>query len=454
MPNYPTLRFSLFTLFTLGAVVFLASCKNPAAPREPNKFTSQATFIRRLDSIRVENAIITLSGGAMRNALSLPSGDLLFVGELQRTGSLFRSAFVIRTNALGGVRWAKTYTDSIETLNAITPIAGTGDFVASGSVFSGFNQTSGYALRIDSLGNMRWSRVFTDSSRSARFAGAVSQPNGNLWLYGQTRRTLSTGFSLFINDGFVVKIDANGQPLFQRRLRSLGSLSNTAGADIGFNSGVSFGESVILAGYYTPIYDFVKSGIRRLVARDLYLLTFNAAGDTTKSFLYDAQYPAGDVIDQSVSYNGKLNTADEAFTILPMPDGNFAVFGRTNSTLFILFVNSSLTSVLERLTLPNVASRSLSQVMLSRDGHFVFVGASTEKITFEGTRSPAPGGRDVYIAKMSVQGNLLWEITQGTSLDDEGLSIQQTADGGYIITGTSNDKPLLLKVDERGLLAD
>lgn len=184
------------------------------------------------------------------------------------------------------------------------------------------------------------------------------------------------------------------------------------------------------------------------------MLTFNSAGDTTSRFLYDAQYPAGDVLDQSVSYNGKLNTADEAFTILPMPDGNFAVFGRTNSTLFILFVNSSLTSVIERLTLPNVASRSLSQVMLSRDGHFVFVGASTEKITADGLRSPAPGGRDVYIAKMSVQGNLIWEITQGTSLDDEGLSIQQTADGGYIITGTSNDKPLLLKVDERGLLAD
>jgi hypothetical protein len=446
-------RIFFFVLFALGGVAFIGSCKNPAAPREPNKFASQATFLRRLDSIRVDNTTILLSSGSMRNALSLPSGDLLFVGEVRPPSQLFSQAFVIRTNALGGVRWARLYTDSIQTLNSIIPI-GNGEFIASGSIFSGFNQTSGYALRLDSLGNVRWARAFADEARSARFTGSVLLDPNRLLLYGQTRRTLSTGFSLFINDGFVVACDLIGNILFQRRLRTLGSFSNTAGADIGFNSGLQVSGGAILAGYYTPIFDFVKAGIRRLVAPDLYLLRFNANGDSTAALLYDAQYPAGDVLDQSVSFNGKLTTADEAISIAPMPDGNYAVYARTNSTFYVLIVNASLTGILRQFPLPSSATYSLSEMTIGRDGSFVFVGTSTEKITFEGNRSPAPGGRDVYIAKYSAQGARLWEITQGTSLDDVGFSIRETIDGGFVITGESNSKPLLLKVDERGLLAD
>ncbi len=446
-------RTSLFLLLAIGAIAFVASCKNPAAPREPNKFASQATFLRRLDSIRIENTTILLTRGVARNALSLPSGDLLFVGEVQRPGSLFRSAMVIRTNALGGVRWSKLYSDSIETLNDIVPTSNS-EFIASGSIFTGENQTGGYAMRLDSLGNERWSRTFTDSPRQLRFSGAVAQANGNVLFYGQTRRTISGQFSLFINDGYVAVCDPSGNLLLQRRIQSVGSLSNTPGADIGFNRGIALGQDIVLAGFYTPIYDFVKSGIRRLVAPDLYLLRVNASGDTLSSFLFDAQYRAGDVLDQSVSFTGKLNTADEALGIVQQPDGNFAVFARTNSTLYILVVNESMNGVVRRVLFPNVPSRSLNQINVTRDGNFILVGASTERITREGIRSPAPGGRDVYIAKYASQGNLLWEITQGTPLDDEGLTIQQTIDDGYIITGTSNNKPLLLKVDERGLLAE
>ncbi len=452
MMNTSAFRTFLFLLLAIGAIAFVASCKNPAAPREPNKFASQATFLRRLDSVRVENTTILLTRGTARNALSLPSGDLLFVGELQRLGSLFQSAFVIRTNALGGVRWSRLYTDSIETLNSIVALGN--EFIAAGSIFTGANQTGGYALRLDSLGHERWSRTFTDSPRQLRFSGAIAQADGNVLLYGQTRRTISAPFSLFINDGYVALCEPNGNLRFQRRIQSVGSLSNTAGADIGFNDGIAIGQAAILAGFYTPIFDFVKSGIRRLVATDLYLLRVNATGDTTSSFLFDAQYPAGDVFDQSVSYNGKLNTADEALGIVQQPDGNFAVFARTNSSLYILVVNASLSGVVRRIVFANIPSRFLNQMNLTRDGSFIFVGSSTERITREGLRSPAPGGRDVYIAKYSLQGDLLWEITQGTPLDDEGLTIQQTIDGGYIITGTSNNKPLLLKVDERGLLAE
>lgn len=444
-----TFRTSLFLLLVMGSVGLIGSCKNPTAPREPNKFASQATFIRQLDSIRVNNSTILLSGGVARNALSLPSGDLLFVGEVQRPGSLFRSALVIRTNALGGVRWANLYTDSIETLRSIVPVSN-GEFIAMGSIFSGDGQTRGYAFKIDSLGNQVWSRVFKNS----RFSGGSRLSNGNVLLFGQTRRVISVQPSRFVDDGDLSLIDLNGNILSEQNIRSLGSQRNIPNTPIAFNSSIAMTAEVVLAGLYTPFFDFVKGGFQRVLAPDLYLLRLNASSDTTGSFIFDAQYPAGDVLDESVSFAGKLNTSDEALSIFQLPDGNFAVYARTNLQFYILILNSSLSAVVQRIIPPDISSLSPSMMSVTLDGNFIFVGTSTQKITFDGRRSPAPGGTDVYIAKYSSQGNLLWEITQGTPLVDAGLNIVPTVDGGYVITGTSNDKPLLLKVDERGLLAE
>ncbi len=91
-----------------------------------------------------------------------------------------------------------------------------------------------------------------------------------------------------------------------------------------------------------------------------------------------------------------------------------------------------------------------SSVVMTDDGGFLLTGD---------TRSYGPGGYDIWIIKTDKYGNEQWRRIYGESeSDDTGYSLKKTNDGGYILTGTktSFDTGLtdvwLIKTDINGYM--
>jgi len=82
-----------------------------------------------------------------------------------------------------------------------------------------------------------------------------------------------------------------------------------------------------------------------------------------------------------------------------------------------------------------------SSVQQTTDGGFVITGY---------TASFGSGYRDVYLVRTDASGDTLWTRTYGGPDEDIGYSVQQTTDGGFVVAGERSGDVYLIKTDGDG----
>jgi len=126
---------------------------------------------------------------------------------------------------------------------------------------------------------------------------------------------------------------------------------------------------------------------------------------------------------------------DSGFSALQDGDGNFVTLGTTFSfgagaNDMYLQKTDSHGKLLWAKSYGGAANEEGLHVASTSDGGYVLAGR---------TYSFGAGNEDAYLVKTDRDGNLQWSKAYGTPKIERAYSVRQTSDGGYILAGTSFD---------------
>jgi hypothetical protein len=137
---------------------------------------------------------------------------------------------------------------------------------------------------------------------------------------------------------------------------------------------------------------------------------------------------------------------DEGHCVQQTDDGGFIIVGSTASLgtgdndIWLLKTNT-LGDTFWTKTYGDSGHDEGYSVQQTNDGGYILTGGKNIREYIDG---------DLWIIKTSPLGDTLWTKTYGTSDFDVGYSIKQTTDGGYIISGSMSGKVCLIKTNESG----
>jgi len=364
-------------------------------------FTSQSS------TSSVWNKIFGGSGNEYAYSVQPTSdGGYMIAGGTGSVGGYGGLGWLFKIDVNGNEVWNKTYTGIVYALF----LEHTND---GGYIFIGYTYSSDMCLvKTDAYGNEIWRNTFDGSSYD--FPSSVHQTSDGGYILAGTAYLSDSTCNVWL-----IKTDTNGDEVWNRTFG--GSSTDGAASLLQTNDG-----GYILAGYTCS---YGNGG-----GADAWLIKTDANGNEVWNRTFGS--------DGTDIANSIQQASDGGYIIA----GNTSSYGHGGSDAWLIKTDANGNEVWNR-TYGGSNDEWAYCVQNVNDGGYILTGVNSSLVT---------GDYEAYIVKTDTNGNESWYRTYGGSATDYGHSIQQTGDGGYIMSGytmsfgAGNFDAWLIKTDANG----
>lgn len=324
-------------------------------------------------------------------------GRYIVVGYTDSFGEGRKDVYLLKTDADGNTLWEETYGGADDEWGHSMIQISDGGYIIVGSKRSAAADKDVYLIKVDENRKLRWGRTYGGASDDVGYSVQETSDGGYI-IAGYTYSE-----RLFDTDFYLIKTDAKGRTLWERTYGGTDS-------DKAYSVRVTPDGGYIVAGYTVVEWVFGRGELDA----DAYLIRTDADGDILWEMTYGWE---------RIEWGNSVQTTS---------DGGYIIAGYTTSTSegdadVYLIKTDAEGDTLWTETYGGPDDDWGYSVQETADGGYIVGGYA---------KSFGEGDADIYLIKTDAEGDILWTGIYGGTDDDVGYSVQETADGGYIVAGS------------------